>query len=90
MLSVSHGRRFLEHVLPAIIRPLRVVWNQIIGFIFLVLAASAVPRTIRSAQEFDTDPGSLFRVLIGGVFIAFMLGFGVHSFWRARKVPKLR
>jgi hypothetical protein len=90
MLSVSHVRRFLEHVLPAVIRPLRIVWNQVIGFIFLVLAASAIPRAVRSAREFDGQPESLFRLLLSGVFVAFMVGFGLYSFWRARKVPKLR
>ncbi len=90
MFSIYRGRQFLGHVLPAVIRPLRVVWNQVIGFFFLVLAAAAVPRAIHSAREFDGEPRSLFRLLVSAIFITFMTGFGIHSFWRAHKVPKLR
>ena len=90
MFSIAHGRQFLAHVLPAVIRPLRVIWNQIIGFFFLLLAAAALPRTIRSAREFNGEPDNLFRVVVGGIFIAFMAGFGIHSFWRAHRIPKLR
>jgi hypothetical protein len=83
-------RRFLQHVLPAVIRPLRIVWNQIVGFLFLVLAVSAVPRTVHSARELDGGPEALFRVFLGGIFITLMAAFGIYSFWRAHKVPKLR
>ena len=30
--------RFMEHVMPGVVRPLRVLWHEIIGFIFIVLA----------------------------------------------------
>ena len=90
MFSSADGRKFLHYVLPAVIRPLRIVWNQIIGFLFVVLAAAALPPTIHSAREFNGDLGSLFRLVISGIFIAGMAGFGVHSFWRAYRVPKSR
>jgi len=90
MLSVALARQFVGHVLPAVIRPLRVIWNQIIGFFFLVLAAAALPRVIHSARELDGEPKSVFRLVLSGIFVAFMTGFGLHSFWRAHRVPKLR
>jgi hypothetical protein len=90
MLSVSLVRRFLGHVVPAVIRPLRIVWNQVIGFLFLALAVAALPRTVHSARDFRGDAESLFRVLLGAFFIALMTGFGLYSFWRAHKVPKLQ
>jgi hypothetical protein len=90
MVTSSHVRQFLHHVLPAVIRPLRVAWNQIIGFFFLVLGVWAIPHTVRSARAFDGSAEQLFRLVVSGIFIAFMLGFGIQSFWRARKVPKLR
>lgn len=90
MLSSSHVRQFLHHVLPAIIRPLRVAWNQIIGFFFLVLAVWAAPHTVRTARQFKGDAESLFRLVISGVFVVIMAWFGIQSFWRARKVPKSR
>jgi hypothetical protein len=90
MFSLARVRQFLGCVLPPVIRPLRVMWNQVIGFLFLLLGAAAVPRAIRSAREFNGDPGALFRLVLSGIFIAFMAGFGIHSFWRAHKVPRLR
>jgi hypothetical protein len=88
MFSVSRGRQFLQHVVPAVIRPLRVLWNQIIGFVFLVLALWATPRGVRNVREFNGDVESFFRVALSTLFIALMAGFGVYSFWRARKAAK--
>jgi hypothetical protein len=90
MFSISHGRQFVKHVLPAVIRPLRVLWNQIIGFTFLVLTVWALPRTFRSVREFSGDPASLVRLLLSATFVAIMGAFSVYSFWRAHKVPKSR
>lgn len=90
MFSISHGRQFVKHVLPAVLRPLRVLWNQIIGFVFLVLTVWAVPRTIKNVREFDGDTESVAHLLLSGVFVALMGGFALYSFWRAHKVPKSR
>lgn len=88
MFTVARGRQFLQHVLPAIIRPLRVLWNQVIGFLFLVLAAWAIPRGVRSVREFDGNVESFFRLLLTSLFIVTMAAFGIYSFWRARKAAK--
>ncbi len=80
--------RFLHHVLPAVIRPLHVLWNEIIGFIFIVLALWAVPSTVRSIREFDGDAESFFRVLFSLIFAALMAGFGIFSFLRARRISR--
>lgn len=88
MISVSRGRQFIKYILPAVIRPLRILWNQIVGFVFIVLAVWAAPRAVKSVQEFKGDPESLFRIVLTGLFLFLMTGFGIYSFWRAHKVPK--
>ncbi len=89
MLSIARGRQFLHYVLPAVIRPLRILWNQIIGFFFLVLTIWAAAGAWRSLKNFKPgDPESVFRVLLGALFIVLMAGYGIYSFWRAHKVPK--
>ena len=88
MFSIARGRQFLRYVLPAVIRPLRILWNQIIGFVFLVLAIWAIPRSVKSVREFNGDPESFFRLLLTALFVLMMAGFGIYSFWRAHKVPK--
>jgi hypothetical protein len=88
MSLFTRGRQFLDHVLPAVIRPLRVLWNQVIGFVFLVLALWGVPSAIRSVREFDGDAESFFRVLLTGLFIVMMGGFAISSFRRAHKASR--
>jgi len=88
MLSISRGRRFLQYVLPAVLRPIRVLFNQVVGLIFMVFAIAALPRGIQIAREFNGDPESFFRLILTVLFISIMAGFGIYSFWRAHKIPK--
>jgi len=73
------SRRLIEHIFPRVVRPL-----QIIGFFFLVLAAVPVPSAIRSYR----DPNGLPRLVMSVIFILIMAGFGISSFWRARKIAR--
>ncbi len=84
----AKARQLFNHVVPAIIRPLRVLWNEIIGFVFLALAVWAVPSTIKAVREFNGDADSLFRIILAGLFSVIMIWFGVTSFWRARKIKR--
>ena len=34
----SMAKKFLGHVMPGVIRPIHILWNQVIGFFFIVLA----------------------------------------------------
>lgn len=81
-------RQFLNHVLPAVARPLRILWNQVVGFLFLVLALMAAPRFVRALRDFDGDLRSLFEVLLTAIFLLVMGGFAVSSFWRAHKLSR--
>ena len=81
-------RKFLSHVMPGIIRPLRVLWNEIIGFIFLVLAVWAIPSAVRNARDFDGDAESFFRVVLSFSFAGLMTYFGIASFLRARRISR--
>ena len=82
------GREFVRHVLPQIIKPMRALWNEMIGFVFLALAAIPIPRTFRMWQEFDQTSEGLFKLVLSGFFIAIMAVFGVHSFLRARRITR--
>jgi hypothetical protein len=80
--------QFLGHVVPRVIQPMRVLWNEIIGFLFLVLAAWSVPHGVRVVREFDGDLGSVVRLAVSVLFTALMTGFGIYSFLRARKISR--
>jgi len=81
------ARKFVGHVLPAVLKPMRVLWNELIGFVFVVFAivgGSSAYRNLANTQ----DPDSLGRGMVGALFGTIMLGFGLHSFVRARRIRR--
>ena len=81
-------RKFLDHVVPGVLRPLRILWHEIIGFLFLVFAAVGAVAVIRAFRNLDKPGGSPFLVLLSIFFALVMLYFGVTSFLRARKISR--
>ena len=80
--------QFLKHVLPGVIKPLMVMWNQIIGFIFLVLAGYFGLSTYRRARDFNGDTRDLLFLVASFCFAAILTIYGVSSFWKARKISR--
>jgi hypothetical protein len=79
---------FVSHVVPGVVRPMRVLWNEIIGFVFIVLAIAMVPGMLRAVRELETPQGSPGRLAIAAGFVLMLLYFGVSSFLRARKIGR--
>jgi hypothetical protein len=82
------GREFVRHILPQIIKPIRTLWNEMIGFVFLCLAAVPIPRAFRDYRQYAETGEGLFRVVLSALFITLMAVFGIHSFLRARKIAR--
>ena len=82
-------QRFLGHVLPKVMLPLRVLWNEMIGFLFLVIAIPAIWSAIKNFRKVDQDGDNLFGALLAIVFAAVMVFFGIHSFVRAKRISRL-
>ncbi len=80
--------KFLSHVLPGVIKPLHSLWNQVVGFLFLVFTVLAVGYAVRAAREFEGNIESLFRVALPGLFALVMGYFCISSFVRARKISR--
>jgi hypothetical protein len=80
--------RFLGHVLPGIIRPMHALWNEVIGFIFIVLAIWAAPSAWRNVRLVDGNSESLFKAVISVGFALLMAYFGISSFLKARKITR--
>jgi len=80
--------KFLSHVLPGVVRPLHALWNEIIGFLFIVFAVVAGSYVFRAVRNFDGDVEGLFRIILPGLFGVVMGYFGVSSFLRARKISR--
>ena len=79
---------FIRHVAPGVIRPMRVLWNEVIGFVFLVFATLVGFSTWRRAENFTGDVGGLLILVASFLFVLLLLWFGVSSFWKARKISR--
>jgi hypothetical protein len=92
-LTARHGREFVKHVVPAVLKPARTLWNEVIGFFFVCLAVLFGSGAIRSYFAFvkatpEQAPGDLLRLLMASFCTLLMLYFGVSSFMKARKISR--
>jgi hypothetical protein len=85
---IGTAKKFATTVIPGIVKPLRVLWNEIIGFFFIVLAVWSIPSAYRSLVNFQGDIIGLGRIFLTMIFGLIMLGYGVYSFLRARKINR--
>jgi Na+-translocating ferredoxin:NAD+ oxidoreductase RnfA subunit len=79
MLTVA--KKFAQHVIPGVIRPIHIVWNQAIGFVFIVLAIVFGARVVRGKES------PVWQVF-GGLFVLLIAWYGISSFLKARKISK--
>ena len=81
--------KFTASVVPQLMRPLQILWNQLLGTIFLALACAPLLNALRTWRRQDTaDPAHVVKMGLTVVFVAVMAGFSIHAFWRARKVGR--
>lgn len=80
--------KFLKHVVPGVIRPLHALWNQVVGFLFLVFALFAGVYVYRAARDFSGDADSLFRIALPAGFAVVMGFFSLTSFLKARRITR--
>ncbi|MBI4877853.1 MAG: hypothetical protein HY822_24745 [Acidobacteria bacterium] len=81
-------KQFLHHVVPGVIRPLRVLWNEMIAFVFLIFAVIPAPRTWRTWRQYEQTGEGLFNIVLAVVFMLIMGGFAWGSYRRARKAAR--
>ena len=75
------AKKFYQHVIPTVIRPIHIVWNQAIGFVFIVLAIVFGVRVVRGKEPLGIQ-------IVAGLFVLMIAWFGISSFWKARKISK--
>jgi len=80
--------RFIEHVMPGVVRPLRVLWHEIIGFIFIVLAVIFGSSAVRTYRLIHSQEISVLRLAVSFFLPLLMAYFGITSFLRARKASR--
>lgn len=82
-VAVKGGRSFLRHVVPPIVKPIKTLWNEVIGFLFLSMGTIFGFSAIRSLRA-----GDGFRGCVASVCSVIMIWYGISSFWRARKISR--
>jgi hypothetical protein len=92
-IAARHGREFVRHVVPAVAKPARTLWNDFIAFLFCCLAITFGVETWRLARAYAKAApadagGDLFRLCISGVCTLVMLWYGLSSYLRARKISR--
>ena len=81
-------RQFVNHVVPGVVKPLRVLWNEVVGFFFFVFGIWFGGSAFREFRHLNQTPDGMGRLIITTVGAAIMLGYGIHSFLRARKIDR--
>lgn len=79
----QHGGTFFRHVVPAVLKPARTLWNELVGFMFLALGAIIGLRTARGLAKHE-----VFATFLGGIGTFLMLWYGISSFLKARKISR--
>ena len=99
-MAVREGRKavrqsevFVKHVVPAVVKPARVLWNQFIGFLFLCFGVIFGFKTAHLAMQYGKSApidgmGEFWRLVIASGCTILMLAFGAGSFLRARKISR--
>jgi hypothetical protein len=86
--KVDHAKNFAKHVVPEVVRPARVIWNQAIGAVFFLLAIPALFKAIQLYRDSRNEPNNDLRLLLLLTFVAVMAFFGVSSFLKARRIAR--
>ena len=69
-------------------RVLHILWLEVTGFLFLVLAAIGAGAAVREYHRYVAGNAALSRVGIAAAFALVFLYFGIDSFWRSRRKGK--
>ncbi len=88
MALLSLAKKFLASVLPGVIRPLHSLWNEILGFLFFLLAVMMIRPVWTGWKELSQGPEHLLRFLLSAFMFAILLGFSIHAFWKARRISR--
>jgi hypothetical protein len=71
------------------LRVLRTFVHEVIGGFFLALAIIGGTSVVQELRRYTADAETgIWRIGLAGIFSLAMLAFGLHSFWKARKIQK--
>ena len=86
--AYKESRRFFGFVVPAVLKPARTLWHEMLGFVFVVMAIAFVLSGLRIIRQFDGSAGAILRLAMLAVGVCLLGGYGISSFLRARKISR--
>ena len=84
----QEGRRFLGFVVPAVLKPARTLWHEILGFVFLSMAIAFIFSGFRAIRQFDGSAAAILRLAMLAIGVCLLGGYGISSFLRARRISR--
>ena len=92
-MAARSGREFVKHIVPAVLKPARTLWHEVIGFVFICFAVVFGFKAVRLYLDFSRGAGEaaradFVRFMIAAFCTLLMLYFGVTSFLHARKISR--
>jgi len=85
-MALQQGRLLVKHIVPALVKPLHTLWNEVIGFLFLSFAVIFGGYAVR--YYLRGGDGDIARLFIAVFCTLLMAWFGISSFRRARKISR--
>ena len=70
----------------SLLRSLHQLWLEVTGAFLLLFAAAFGFYAVREYRKFPESADSLWGVAGAAGLSVLTLGFGIHSFWKARKL----
>jgi len=78
----------LGFVVPAVLKPARTLWHEMIGFVFIMMAIAFVFSGFRTIRQFDGSAGAVVRLAMLAIGVCLLGGYGISSFLRARRISR--
>jgi hypothetical protein len=87
-VKFSHAQKFAQHVVPEVVRPARIIWNQAIGALFALLALAALNSAFKFINIRTGVVSNAAYLALSLCFTAVMTFFAVTSFLKARRIGR--
>ena len=76
----------LKLIFGTFLKSLHQLWLEVTGTFLIVFAAAFGLHAFKEYRKYTTSTGSLWWLAGAGALCLVTLGFGLHSFWKARKL----
>jgi len=76
-------------MMPHVVRPARIIWNQIIGALFVVIAFPVLFKSYQFYSAMANQPENGARLIFTLPLGLLLLYFGISSFLRARRLSRM-